>query len=126
MRRIVAAIILTLFIAVSILVSNIVINKQCEILKTDIATVENDISKDNFDKAIDEIDKIKNVWHKRKAILSVFSNHGPLDEITIVIEQLNTTVRNNDKSMSLVKCAQISAFIGRIIEEQRIHVESFF
>ncbi|MBE6733364.1 MAG: DUF4363 family protein [Ruminococcaceae bacterium] len=126
MKRIIAAIILCIFVVSVLIVGNIVINNQCDGLKKDINELKSDIFSDKTEEANQKIKNINDLWESRKTVMSIFSNHSPLDNITIALSELTLAIEVNDKNISLVKCGEISALISRITEEQRIHAESFF
>lgn len=126
MKRIVAAVALLAFIFVVLIIGNFVINRECDYLKVDIDELKKQIMTENTEKAKEKISDINSLWEKRKTVMSIFSNHSPLDNITIALSELTVAIEANDKNYSLVKCGEISALVGRIKEEQRIHAESFF
>lgn len=126
MRRIIVAAVLFLLVVGTIFLGNIIVNRQCEIMKDEIKNVEKFINNYNEDEALKKINNIKEMWHTKKAIISIFSNHEPLDEITVRIDELACATEIKDANKSRVIAAQILAYIDRITEEQRIHTESFF
>jgi len=85
MRRIVIAIVLLSAIVTTIFVGNIIVDKQCKELKKELNDIAIDIADNKNSEANVLIGNVKEEWHSRKAIISIFSNHGPLDEITVSI-----------------------------------------
>lgn len=126
MRRIVVAVIMLMSIIITIVVGNYVVKNQCNNFKKEIYTISNLIEGKNDDKAYNAVINSKEKWHRKKAIISIFSNHAPLDEITVSMDELAAATRIKDIEKALIVSARISAHIDRITEEQRIHVESFF
>lgn len=126
MRRIIVAVGLLFFIVATIFLGNYIVNRQCQIVKEEIKDVGKMIEASKEDDAKQKICNIKDLWHKKKAIISIFSNHEPLDEITVHIDELYCAVKIKDANKAAVLMAEISAYIDRITEEQRIHTESFF
>ena len=126
MKRMAVAIGLFIFIIVTIFSGNLIVKKQCESIRKEIESVKIYISNSENLTASEKIEDIKQLWHKKKAIISIFSNHEPLDEITVCINELEcaSEIKDNDKAMLV--SAEIIAYIDRITEEQRIHTESFF
>lgn len=126
MRRIAVAIGLFVFIIVTIFSGNLIVKKQCEDIKEEIESVKVYIKKSENSNANEKIDDIKKLWHSKKAIISIFSNHEPLDEITVCINELECASEIKDNDRAMLVSAEIIAYIDRITEEQRIHTESFF
>ena len=126
MKRIFAALLLLAFIITTIFVGNTITKNICSELEDEIKDFKESVLQEDFSNANIKIEKINDKWHKRKAVLSIFSNHAPLDEITIIIKELQVITKEKDKNISALKSAEAMGFIGRIIEEQKIHLESFF
>lgn len=126
MRRILVAALLFVFIITTIFSGNLIVKKQCEAVKKEIEIVKGYINKSENLTANEKIKDIKDLWHKKKAIISIFSNHEPLDEITVCINELECAAEIKDNARAMLVSAEIIAYIDRITEEQRIHTESFF
>lgn len=126
MRRIVIAIGLLLSIITAIFFGNVIVNNQCEKFKGEINVIKNNINDNQNSKACSSIEIVKEEWHGKKAVISIFSNHGPLDEITVSIDELAAAINVNDNKKAIIISAKILANVDRITEEQKIHIESFF
>lgn len=126
MKRIVVAIILLFLVISVIFAGNITINYCCKEVNRDVEEIKQLILNDDTKSATDKINSLQNNWHKKKELISIFSSHSPLDEITVSIEELSHISNISSKPLSVLKCAKIAAYIKRIQEEQRIHAESFF
>ena len=126
MRRIIVAFAMLLLIIITIVVGNVVVNKQCVEFKKEIYTISEYINAEKEELAYTALLKAKENWHKKKAVISMFSNHEPLDQVTVSIDELSAAVATNENNKASIILANIIANIERITEEQRIHVESFF
>lgn len=126
MRRIIVAAGMLVLIITIIVVGNVVVNRQCAAFKNEIYTISDYIKADNDDSAHNAITKAKENWHKKKAVISMFSNHEPLDEVTVSIDELSAAIDADENNKACIILANIIANIDRITEEQKIHIESFF
>ena len=126
MKRIIAAIILSSLISLVLILGNVIIGNQCDVLMENVNQLKSDIFSNKTESVNEQVEKINVLWKKAETIMAIFSNHTPLDDITIALNELTVAVEASDKNISLVKCGEISALLGRITDEQRISTESFF
>ena len=88
MRRIIIAIALFVIMVATIFMGNFFVKKQCKQFEKQITDAASKITDNKCSEAYVKIITAKKEWHGRKAIISIFSNHEPLDEITISINEL--------------------------------------
>ncbi len=91
----------------------------------------------DFNKTIETIEKDKNLnymkaeeleknFHKSETILSLFINHGKLDELKLSIAEIRSYSKNNEPTLINVSCAKTQMIISDIIDDQGFSMHSLF
>ena len=117
MKRLIPAAIILIFIIVLCILANISVTNNLEKTLDDINRFKNSI--------ISEY-QLQESWSNTKEKLSVFVNHGPLDDISVYIGQL--TLLNSDTTYPQFEAIykNIQTIISSIKEDLRFSVHSFY
>lgn len=117
MKRLIPAAIILIFIITLCISSHLLVDNICDKTLNDI---------DNFYNKVISAQDLQDSWQNNKAKLSLFVNHGFLDDISIYIGQL--TVSDNDiKSPEFEAIHKnIQSIMYLIKEEQRFAAHSFY
>ncbi len=116
MKRIVPAVLILIFTISLCVFSHVFISKSCDHTLNDISKFQN--------KKI-SADALENSWQKRKEKMSLFVNHGFLDDISIHIGQL-TAYDNQDSEYFEHTLKNIKTILAMIRDEQRLSAHSFY
>lgn len=126
MHRIIAAIIMIVLIISAIIGGNLVIANSYETLNTDIEKIIERIMEEKYPEALMSAESFSQKWEREKKALAVFSNHGPIDDITLNIGELFAGIKTGNQSLSLSKIFEIERLLRLLNHEQILTIESFF
>ena len=63
-------------------------------------------------------------WEKTEKILSMFNDHGDLDEITLAISDMKESVSNQDEEHSYKAIAEIKILLERLKKNEEFSIEN--
>lgn len=116
MKRLIPATVILIFIISLCFTSHFLVNKICN------QTIE-DINK--FRDKSTSAQNLENTWKKSKEKLSIFVNHGFLDDVSVYISQLTLFTADNSSQFDTIY-KNIETMIDMIKEEQRLATHSFY
>lgn len=116
MKRIIPAVIILIFTISLCICSHTLVDRACDATQSDI----NDYRNNSI-----SADKLEQLWQKRKEKMSLFVNHGFLDDITIHIGQLTAYDNPNDERFDNT-LKSIQTLLTMIKEEQQLAAHSFY
>ncbi len=126
MHRIIAAIIMIFLIISAIIGGNLIIANSYEKLNKDIEKIIERVTEEKYPEALMSAESFSKKWKKEKKLLAIFSNHGPIDEITVKMGELFAGIKTGNQSLSLSKIFEIERLLKLLNHEQILTVESFF
>lgn len=116
MKRIIPAVIILIFTVSLCICSHTLVDRACDATQSDINDYRNNsISGEKLDQ----------LWQKRKEKMSLFVNHGFLDDVTIYIGQL-TAYDNQSSEHFDHTFKNIQTVLSMIKEEQQLAAHSFY
>lgn len=122
MKRLIAAAILSAFVAASYFTGFFIVNKTCE----NTNRLLNDCV-ENYDDGKDakaSSEKLQKYWEKKEKILSAFAHHSVIDEIEIAIN--NLTVYSNSKEKAIFKehSNTVKTLLHQLMEDMKPSMHS--
>lgn len=115
---------LTLLIVIGGSITLFVLNSESQRLDDSLSTLEEAIENQNWDTAIKELEKFHSNWDKTSALWSMLIDHYELDNIELVLSQLVSYVKNQDKNESLAKTSSLKTLIKHIPEKESFNLKN--
>ncbi len=116
MKRLIAAVIILVFIISICSFSNFYVTRICNQTVGDI-----DLFLQNGDTKA-----LENSWHIKKEKLEIFANHSFLDKISLSIAELPTLTQSGDTTHVMLVCERIKELTEQIKQEQKFGFHSFY
>lgn len=126
MKRLVPATILLIFIIIICAASNYTICKSIKIAKGEIEKCEQLYKGEKFEDAKDCAKKFKDNWIKSNRLISVYSNHCPLDDITKLSGILPVAIDKKNDFEFASSISQLKTAFDIIYEEQSFTLQSLY
>lgn len=126
MKRLIPATVLLAIIIIICVVSNYTANKAIKNAKSEINKCEQLYKASEFDKAKDCAKKFRKGWIKSNKIVSAYTNHCPLDDITKLSGILPAAIKEKDDFQFYSSISQIKTALDIIYEEQSLTLQSLY
>ena len=126
MKRLIPAGILALIIIIVCVISNIQVTKTIEKSKKQIEKCEQLYLEKDYHQAENTARDFKKNWTKTAKIISAYSNHCPLDDISALASVLPETVNHKNDFEFKATINQIKTSLDTIKSEQSLTFESLY
>ena len=126
MKRLIPATILLACIAVICIISNIAVSKSINTAKSEIEYGKECYTKSEFDKAKGSADTFNKLWIKKARIITAYSNHCQLDNITELAGTLPEAIRSRNDFEFYSAISRINTALDTIYKEQSLTLESLY
>ena len=126
MKRLVPAAVLLIFIIIICALSNFTIYKSIRIAKGEIEKCEQLYKREKFEDAVDCAQKFKEHWIKSNKLVSVYSNHCPLDDITKLSGILPVAIKEKNDFEFASAISQLKTAFDIIYKEQSFTLQSLY
>lgn len=125
MKRLIAAAVLIILIAVSCVTNTLYIKKSYNELKADIDEIKTAFAVSNTS-AAQKAERFEEKWVEKEAVLSLFANHEIVDEIGVSVSKLPIYARFNSGDMFLSECRSIELELLHMLKDTQITTHSVF
>lgn len=125
MKRLIPACILAFFITILCIFAYFVTENRCEDAERALNFCETALKKGDVDVGEKAV-RFAELWEDSGCILSAFTAHGILDEISYSAARLCGFAESGENAQALAECAEIRQFLKQLYEEQRFGKESFY
>ena len=102
------------------------LNSESQRLNDSLAALEEDILKQNWDDALKKFEKFHNKWDKVSSIWSMLVDHYEIDNIELILSQLNSYVKNQDKNEALSQMSSLKTLIKHIPAKESFNFQNVF
>lgn len=124
MKKYVLGLIILSFISLSTYISHQYTNYAYKDSISSINTICNFINDDRYKDALKETKALQESFKTKNKILSIYTSHIKLDEITASISRLTAYVENENKNDSLAELNAIRTRLKIIYDEEEIGLEN--
>ena len=125
MKRIIAAAVLVVLVALLAVTESMYIKNFCKHKKQEIQDVENLYTED-ISECTDSAKRFKEEWDCLQSKMTLFVNHSLIDQISEDATRIPVYAENRDKSEFYAACADIERALKQISDDQRIGIDSFY
>lgn len=113
----------TLILAIS---GNRGVNKICVSTEKQLTIYSELSSNGDYTKAEEKANEINKYWEKESRLLSLYVNHGYIDEIALNLNRLAAPLTADNTGQAESALADTKYLLGQILDEQRFSIESFY
>ncbi len=122
MKRILAAVVLIVLVIGFYITGYLFVDSTCETAKELLSDCV--MAYENEDDVNNRISKLENFWNKKESVLSIFINHGSIDEIELAIESLSVQSKYPKNQMFFEHSGNIKILLHQIMEDTKIGMHS--
>jgi len=126
MYRIIAAIVLSVFIGIVIFTGRTVTSNQCNEHREQIDNAMKNIMDEDWESVEKTVNKAMDNWGRGEQFLIIFLQREALDEMSISYNELYAAVKMKDKSIAYSKCYVLNSLIDEIEEKESFSLKLFF
>lgn len=123
MKRLIAAVLILIFIISVCAIDRITIKYFCTKTQKELTVCRELFLSGETKEAIIRCRRLKNNWKHRQACLAIFVNHSLLDAISISVSRLSVA---KDEDIFLGEYAEITWGLSQIVDEETFSVKSFY
>ena len=124
MKKYILGTIILVIIAICTFISHQYTENVVESMNTYIERISNYLDDEDYSSAMNEVDAVKEKFEKSNSLLSIYTSHTKLDEITASINRLSAYLENENKNDSLAELRNIHARLQIIYNEEKISLEN--
>ena len=126
MKRLIPAGVLAVFIVVICVLSNITVTRTIKKFENKIEKCENLYEVGQYEQATKTAEDFKSKWKKVSKVVSVYSNHCPLDDISMFASVLPEAINEKNDFEFKSTVNQIKTALSTIKGEQTLTLESLY
>ena len=126
MKRVIPAAILLALIIILCILSNITVSKSIKKAKNELSKCQLLYSNSEFSKAEKCANSFKKHWLKETWLVSLYSNHCPLDDITTLAATLPEAVKTKNDFEFYSTVERIHTILDTVYKEQSFSLEKFY
>lgn len=124
MKPMVIIIVLTVLIIVAGCITLYALNSESQRLGDSLSTLEKDIESQNWDTALKRVENFHTKWDKTSTLWSMLIDHYEIDNIELVISQLTSYVKNQDKIQALSQMSSLKTLIKHIPAKESFNLKN--
>lgn len=126
MKNIIASFVIFAVVMLTVLFSIHYLNNVCNKLETLDIQIENNIQKDEWNKAYDNSLKFLNEWDKYSKKVSIFTHHAEIDNLNNELWKLTQYTKCQTKDESLASAHVIKFLLKHIVEMEKVNSQNIF
>lgn len=126
MKPLIIIIVFTLLIVAGGCFTLYALNSESQKLNDSLTALEEDIEKQSWDEALKKLEKFHSKWDKVSSIWSMLVDHYEIDNIELIISQLTSYVKTQDKNEALSKMSSLKTLIKHIPAKESFNLQNVF
>lgn len=126
MKPLIIIIVLTILIIVGGCLTLYALNSESQKLTVNLSTVEQDIEIQNWDEAAKKLEEFHGKWDKTSLVWTMLIDHYEIDNIELVLSQLVSYVKTQDKSNALSQMSSLRTLIKHIPAKESFKLKNIF
>lgn len=120
--------IITIVLAAIIIVGGCItlygLNSESQRLNNSLSNLEKNIESQNWDKALKQLEEFHINWDKTNSLWSMLIDHYEIDNIELILSELISYVKNQDKNEALSKMSSLKTLIKHIPEKESFNLKN--
>lgn len=100
------------------------LNKVCNDIAHKSDNLEEEISGDSWDKAMDTVNTLQKEWERQSKIIPLFVNHAEVDLLNNELLKLTQYVKCKNRDESLASTHVVKFYIDNIKSLQKVTIEN--
>ncbi len=124
MRRIIAAVILSVMILAVSLTGRIMTNKSISHIQSAMNDIDRHLSERNMDAALRDCDSFLIEWEKHHSRLCMFLQHEHLDPLENIFAVLPYYIEQGEVVLAQAECRTVQSITEHIIRTEQITIEN--
>lgn len=126
MKRLIAVVILLIFIISICYIGNLTVTKVHDLTISELNDCEAAILNSDNTKAASKARLAVSYWKRNRILLSFFINHSRYDAVEIALVKASKLSASRDLPGALEECAEARVILREIYEEQHLSIENIF
>lgn len=126
MKSVISALLIFIFIIIISSASGIYVNRVTDEMLQSLYRNEKFVSKNSWDKAENETEKLYSIWKKSRNKMSMTFNHTITDNIDISIAKIKNAVQMRKKYDYFYERSNFELLLLNLKEQQKISAENIF
>jgi predicted PurR-regulated permease PerM len=126
LKPLIIIIILTVLLIVGGCLSLYALNSESQQLNSNLSTLEEDIENENWNEASRKLEEFHDKWDKTSLVWSMLVDHYEIDNIELIMSQLISYVKTQDKNEALSKTSSLRTLIKHIPVKESFKLQNVF
>lgn len=122
MKSVISAFIIFIIIITTVIASCVYTENVVNGMLQSVYENENFVAKNNWQKALDETEKLNSEWENNRRIMEVLFNHSVIERIDSSIKKLNNAVKMLKKEDFIFESKNLQLLLKSLTEQQKISV----
>ena len=126
MKPLLIIIALTLLIIAGGCLTLYALNSESQRLNDSLTSLEKDIERQNWEEALKKLEEFHSKWDKVSNLWSMLIDHYEIDSIELVLSQLISYVKTQDKNEALSQMSSLKTLIKHIPAKESFNLRNVF
>lgn len=122
MKSVISALIIFIIIITLIVVSFVYTENVVNKMLQSVYENENFVAKNNWQKALEETEKLNTDWQNTRKVMEVLFNHSVIERIDSSIKKLNNAVKMLKKEDFIFESRNLELLLKSLTEQQKISI----
>lgn len=126
MKPLLIIITLTLLLIAGGCITLYALNSESQRLNDSLTALEKDIEMQNWEDALEKIVEFHGKWDKVSSLWSMLIDHYEIDNIELILSQLISYVKSQDKNEALSQMSSLKTLIKHIPAKESFNFQNIF
>lgn len=124
LKPLIIIIVLTVLIIVGGSLTLYALSSESQRLSDSLSDLEEDIENQNWDTASKKLEELHSKWDKTSSLWSMLIDHYEIDNIELVLSQLVSYVKTQDKNEALSQMSSLKTLIKHIPAKESFNLKN--
>lgn len=126
MKPLIIIIGLTLLLVIGGCLTLYALNSESQRLSDSLTALEKDIEIQNWEDALKKLEEFHSKWDKVSSLWSMLIDHYEIDNIELILSQLISYVKSQDKNEALSQMSSLKTLIKHIPAKESFNLQNVF
>lgn len=126
MKPLIIIISLTILIVAGGAITLYTLNSEAQKLDSDLSVLEEFIKNQNWNTASEKLEEFHSKWDKASSYWSILIDHYEIDNIELLLSQLASYVKNENKNDAMSSVSSLKTLIKHIPAKESLRLKNIF
>lgn len=124
MKTFIISLMVLAILITGVCVYSVYLEKTMSDLQDNLDRLLDCLNEEQWDKCVDEIDRLSKKWKKNEPVLSMFNDHEDIDNINLSVSDLKESIACKDMEHTLKSLKETKILLERIRKNETLSLEN--